>query len=285
MLLIAGSRGLLGSEFRERLSDKEAFFATFQDMDVTDRESIRNFVKDKNISAIINCTAACDVEGLEDSPDLGEAVNVRGVENLAIVSKEIGASLIYFSSDYVFDGTKTTPYVEEAVTSPLSVYGQTKLRGEREVLEKAGTALVIRTSWLFSSYGKNFLKIIAKLASGRPEIGVVFDQVGSPCYAGDLAEYVLQVIPKIKKGTREIYHLGNQGVGSWYDLAYFVVRGFGLPCKVKPIHSAEYPTKAQRPSYSVLDKSKALRDFGLDIRHYSEALTDCIAKIKKQGGL
>jgi dTDP-4-dehydrorhamnose reductase len=280
MILVTGANGLLGHEFQDRLSPGQAYFASREDVDITDLESIRRFLKGKKIKTIINCAMGGDTESCETDPNRAEQVNVLGVKYLTVAANEIGACLVHFSTDYVFDGHKNIPYAEEDETAPLSVYAKTKLDGEKAALLHAETSAVFRLSWLFSSYGKNFVKTIVRLATDRSEIGIVFDQVGCPSYAGDVADNVLKMIPNITPGTRNLYHLGNHGVCSWYDLAVAVVKGFGLTCDVKPIHTWEYPTKAKRPSYSVLDKSKVVKDFEIKLRHYSDALQDCIAKMK-----
>jgi len=280
-ILITGANGLLGSEFRERLSPEHNFFCSHADMDITDINSIRSYVKDKKISYIINCAASRDAEYLEDHYDEAEKISIHGPENLAKVSNEIGAPLIHISTDYVFDGQKSTPYQETDKTNGLSVYGKVKIAGEQAVLKTADTAAIFRTAWLFSHYGKDFVKTIKGLAEKNTELRVVYDQVGSPCYAGDLSEAILQILPQIKSHSHEIYHFTNEGICSWYDLAYQIVQGFGLPCRVVPIPTAEFPQKAKRPSFSALDKRKVKQHFGIKIRHYSEGLADCITQIKE----
>lgn len=280
-ILIVGAYGLLGSEFRERLSEKQAFFCGHKDFDITNIQTMRDYVSGKNIKYIINCAACRDAEYLESHQEEAEAISVDGPRNLAIISSEIGAVLIHVSTDYVFDGNKSFPYLETDAVNGLNVYGRMKERGEREVLAHADTCLVLRTAWLFSSYGGDFVKKIRELALKLPELKVIFDQVGSPCYAGDFAKYVVDILSLIKPNTKEIYHLTNEGICSWYDLAYATVKEFGLNCVVTPIHTADFPQKALRPKYSVLDKEKIKKDFGLKIRHYSEGLKDCIIKIKE----
>lgn len=280
-ILVTGARGLLGSEFKERLDNSSAYFCDRDEMDITNISSVREYVNGKEISCIINCAAGRDAEYLEDNFAEAQLISVDGPKNLAIVANEINASIIHISTDYVFDGEKSSPYVETDKTNGLSVYGVVKAQGEQAVLNTANTALIFRTAWLFSHYGKDFVKTIKHLAETRDELNVIFDQIGSPCYAGDLATHILEIIPQIKPNSKEIYHLTNEGVCSWYDLAYEIVRGFGLSCNVKPIHTCEFSQKAKRPYFSVLDKYKFKRDFGIDIRHYSEGLADCISKVKR----
>lgn len=281
-ILITGANGLLGSELRERLSPANNFFCSREDMDITDMDSIRRYVAGKQIKYIINCAASRDAEYLESHYEEAEKISVDGPRNLALIANELGAVLIHISTDYVFDGKKSAPYTEDDATCGLSVYGKVKIAGEKAVLSTAETALVIRTAWLFSSYGKDFVKTIYQLASTKPELKVIYDQVGTPCYAGDLAAAILQILPQIRRGTREIYHYTNEGICSWYDLAYQIVHDFGLNCRVLPIHTGDFVQKAPRPSFSALDKSKIKRDFNLQIRHYSEGLTDCINRVKEE---
>lgn len=278
---ITGACGLVGSEFRSRLNAEEACFTDREDCDITNLDNILAYGNNKDISVIINCAASRDAEYLEDNPESGLLINVQAPQNLAIAANKLGAALIHISSDYVFDGAKNTPYCEADAVSPLSVYGRQKVDGEKIVLDTADTAVILRTAWLFSSYGKDFVKTIDKLAQGRDEINVVYDQVGSPTYAADFAEAVLQMLPKIKTGSREIYNLTNEGVCSWYDLAAQIVDLFGHKCRVNPIESKDFSQRALRPKYSVLSKDKIKKDFGLQLRHYTAGLRDCVNLVKK----
>lgn len=282
MLLITGSNGLLGSKFREKLSADKAYFATRQDMDITDIDSIRRYLRGKNITTIVNCAACKDAEGLEGDLEKALALNTEGPRNIALVAGEIGAAIIHYSSDYVFDGRKNTPYTEEDETNPVSVYGKTKLAGDLAVLENAGTAVILRASWFFSDSPDTFVGKIIHAASQRKEISVVYDQVGSPCAVDDLVDHTLTIIPKIAQGSKEVYHLSNHGVCSWYDIAHYIVRKMEIDCKVVPILSSAFPLKAKRPSYSVLDKTKILSAFGLDIRHYDILLDEYLLKMKER---
>ena len=280
-ILVTGGNGLLASEIKA-IAPHGTVFCDKDEMDITSLNSIRSFIEDKKFYCIINCAAGRDAEYLESHEDEAYDISVNGPANLAVVANELGATLIHISTDYVFDGKKSSPYVETDATNGLSVYGRVKAQGEQAALSTADTAIVIRTAWLFSSYGKDFVKTIKNLAETRSEIGVVWDQVGTATYAGDLAKVILEIAPEIKPQTKEIYHFSNEGVCSWYDLAYNIVKAFGLQnkCQVKPLLTHEYPMKAPRPTYSVLDKSKIKKDFGIKIRHYSEALSDCVAKIR-----
>lgn len=278
---ITGACGLVGSEFRSRLNAEEACFTDREDCDITNLDNILAYGNNKDISVIINCAASRDAEYLEDNPESGLLINVQAPQNLAIAANKLGAALIPISSDYVFDGAKNTPYCETDAVSPLSVYGRQKVDGEKIVLDTADTAIVLRTAWLFSSYGKDFVKTIDKLAQDRDEINVVYDQVGSPTYAADFVAAILQMLPQIKTGSREIYNLTNEGVCSWYDLAAQIVDLFGHKCRVNPIESKDFSQRALRPKYSVLSKDKIKKDFGLQLRHYTAGLRDCVNLVKK----
>lgn len=281
-ILVTGARGLLGCEFRDILTDKEAFFADKSKCDITDLESITKCINNipEGISAIINCAADRNAENMEDNPKSAELITVEGPKNLALIANKYQVPLIHFSSDYVFSGDKNCPYLETDKTKALNVYGEMKIKGEKAILELADTCIIFRTAWIFSSYGKDFVKTIINLGSRQSEINVIFDQVGSPTYGADLAKWVVQILPKIKKNTKEIYHLTNEGVCSWYDLAHQTKIEMQLKCKIIPIHTSEYKQKAQRPHYSVLDKIKFKKEFKIELRHYSEALHDCCLKIK-----
>ena len=280
---LVGAYGLLGSEFRELLNDSEYYKSSSKEADITNLESLEKFVLDKSdIKYIINCAASCDAEALESNPEYANIINVEGPKNLSIIANKLNAVLIHISTDYVFDGKKSLPYQETDKTNPLSVYGCTKVESEQYLLNNTNSVVIFRTAWLFSQYGRDFVKIIRKIASNNKEIRVIFDQVGSPCFAHDLAYYILEALPMIKDGTKEIFHLTNEGVASWYDLAQFIVNGFNLDCKVIPIHSHEYVQKAKRPHYSVLDKEKFKKYFNINIRHYIFGLHECIKLIKER---
>lgn len=279
-ILITGGSGLLGQEFRRFLTDENAIFCSHSQLDVTKLEDIRQFMDANQIGYIINCAANCNAEYLEEHPEDSYFINELAPRNLAIAANEYGATLIHFSSDYVFDGKKSVPYTEQDQTSPLSVYGFSKEKSEKELINICDTVVIYRTSWLFSEFGRDFVKTMRRLGTEQ-DLRVIFDQIGSPTYAGDLAKMVTEILPQIQTGTKEIYHLSNEGSCSWYDLAHHIVRGFGLNCDVNPIHTYEFNQKARRPSYSVLDKSKVKHDFNLSIRHFNDALEECIWRIKK----
>lgn len=270
MLLVTGSNGQLGSELHKLLPD--AIFTDVADLDITDKQAVADFVKSRDIDFIVNCAAYTAVDKAEDDAALAEKINVVGSANLA----GTGAKLIHISTDYVFDGNGHRPYLPEDEAKPVSVYGITKLAGEKEVLKHNKQAVIIRTAWLYSSFGNNFVKTMRRLGSERETINVVCDQVGTPTYAADLARAIVKIIPHVNENTAGVYHFTNEGVCSWYDFAYEIMQQSGLNCKVMPILSAEYPTKAHRPFYSVLDKNKIRHTFGLEIRHWKEGLLECL---------
>lgn len=270
MYLVVGANGQLGSELKNILGDK-GIYPSREELDIVDSLTVKKFFeKNKNIKVIINCAAYTSVDKAETDVENATKVNVDGVKNLALV----GLPIIHVSTDYVFDGFKNTPYVESDITNPLSVYGKTKLAGEKEALNNGKTVIVIRTSWLYSSFGNNFVKTMIRLGKERESLNVVFDQVGTPTYARDLAEAIVDIIPQIKPNCKEIYHFSNEGVCSWYDFANEIMKQSGLKCKVNPIESKDYPTVARRPAFSVLNKAKIKKDFNIKINHWTESLKD-----------
>lgn len=274
-ILITGAKGQLGSELSKIIPD--AVLADKEELDITDFEAVKQFVNTNKIDTIINCVAYTAVDKAEDDEENTYKVNVLGAENLA----KTNCKLIHISTDYVFDGKNYEPYIEEDKTEPLSVYGKTKLESENIVLKNNKQAIVIRTSWLYSTYGNNFVKTMLRLGKEKESLNVVFDQVGTPTYAKDLAETIKIIIPNINEKTSGIYHFSNEGVCSWYDFATEIMSLSNLNCKVKPILSIEYPTKATRPHYSVLNKNKIKKTFNVEIRHWKEAFMDCLEKIKE----
>lgn len=274
-ILITGVKGQLGSELSKIIPD--AVLADKEELDITDFEAVKQFVNTNKIDTIINCVAYTAVDKAEDDEENTYKVNVLGAENLA----KTNCKLIHISTDYVFDGKNYEPYIEEDKTEPLSVYGKTKLESENVVLKNNKQAIVIRTSWLYSTYGNNFVKTMLRLGKEKESLNVVFDQVGTPTYAKDLAEIIKVIIPNINEETAGIYHFSNEGVCSWYDFATEIMSLSNLNCKVKPILSIEYPTKATRPHYSVLNKNKIKKTFNVEIRHWKEALMECLKKTKE----
>lgn len=272
MLLVTGANGQLGTELKTLLPD--AIYADLPDLDITDEAAVSAFVREREIDAIINAAAYTAVDKAEDDPDTCYKVNVLGAMNLA----KTGAKIVHVSTDYVFDGKAFMPYAETDAANPESVYGQTKRDGERAVMDLSSACVIFRTAWLYSPYGNNFVKTMRRLGAERESINVVFDQIGTPTYAGDLARTIVDVLPQIRNGSREIYHYSNEGVASWYDFAREIMRLSGLKCRVEPITTDQYPTKAKRPFYSVLNKAKIKSTFGISIPHWQESLEKCLKK-------
>ncbi|MEE3423638.1 MAG: dTDP-4-dehydrorhamnose reductase [Succinimonas sp.] len=271
-ILVTGSNGQLGTELRKLLPD--AVFADVAELDITDAGAVNAFVSENQIETIINCAAYTAVDKAEDEEDLAYRINATGPENLA----KTGCRLVHISTDYVFNGESCVPYTASHETAPLSAYGRTKLAGERLILENNSRAVIIRTAWLYSSHGSNFVKTMRKLGETRDSVNVVNDQIGTPTFAGDLAAAILAIIPRINEETAGIYHYTNEGVCSWYDFAYEIMELSGYSCRVRPISSAEYPAKAHRPGYSLLDKSLIKKVFKIEIPYWKESLKKCLSQ-------
>lgn len=273
-VLVTGANGQLGSEIQNnthRISNY--YFSDADSLDITDAQAIRAFVQQHAIDLIVNCAAYTNVDKAEDDCATAEAINHTAVAHLASVCKEFQLPLIHISTDYVFGGTKNTPYRETDATQPLGVYGRTKLAGEQAIQNIGIEHLIIRTSWLYSlRFGNNFVKTIQRLSGERPQLKVVADQVGTPTNAADLADFIVQAIENAwYRGKREVYHFSNEGVCSWYDFAVAIVAASGNVCEVLPCTSAEFPSKVTRPSYSVLDKTKLKTDFGYRIPYWRDS--------------
>ena len=280
-ILITGCNGQLGSEMRllEAAHGEHTYYNTdVAELDITNQEAVEAFVAEKAIDGIVNCAAYTAVDKAEENKQLCTSLNTEAPAYLAVAVEKRGGWLIQISTDYVFNGKKHTPYVETDTPCPDSVYGSTKLAGELGVSKFCKRTMIIRTAWLYSSFGNNFVKTMMRLGSERTDLGVIFDQIGTPTYARDLAEAIFTVI---EKGVRPgVYHYTNEGVTSWYDFAKAIHRLAGISsCKVRPLHTAEYPTPAHRPHYSVLDKTKIKQAYGIEIPYWEESLAECIAKI------
>lgn len=274
MFLVVGANGQLGSELKLQLQDR-AVYVDRTELDITDKAAVEAFVVQHQFEAIINCAAYTAVDKAESDEKVAELINVEGPRNLAAT----GLPLVHISTDYVFDGTACRPYSEDDEPNPQTAYGRTKLAGEKAVMETAQTAVIIRTAWLYSTFGNNFVKTMRKLGAERDSLNVVFDQVGTPTYAKDLAAAIVAILPQMKAGTKEIYHFSNEGVCSWYDFALAVMAQSDLNCEVLPIESKDYPTPAKRPHYSVLNKAKIKRDFGIKINNWAVSLAECVEKL------
>ena len=279
MYLITGGNGQLGTELSKRLPN--AIRTDVDDLDITRESLVADFVKKYNIDTIVNCAAYTAVDKAEDNIELATKINVDGPANLA----KTGAKIVHISTDYVFDGTAHKPYSPDSTKdeiNPISVYGKTKFAGEVKVLRYAINSVIIRTAWLYSPYGNNFVKTMRKLGSEKESINVVADQIGTPTYAGDLADAIVKILPQINLKNRGIYHFTNMGVCSWYDFAHEIMDLSGLQCRVNPIKTTEYPTRAKRPYYSVLDKSDIINTFGVEIPHWKDSLKKCISELDAQ---
>ncbi|MEG1659826.1 MAG: dTDP-4-dehydrorhamnose reductase [Bacteroides sp.] len=280
-ILITGANGQLGNEMRVLSATNPGhtyFFTDVQELDICQPAAIDTFVETNQIDLIVNCAAYTAVDKAEDDPVLCDKLNHLAPGYLARAAQKRGAGMIQISTDYVFDGTAHLPYTEEVPTCPASVYGSTKLAGEHRVREQCDKAVIIRTAWLYSIYGNNFVKTMIRLGRERNTLGVIFDQIGTPTYAHDLAAAIYAVIARgVVPGT---YHFSNEGVCSWYDFTLAIHRLAGIrTCRVSPLHTADYPTKAARPSYSVLDKTKIKATFELEIPHWETSLAQCISQL------
>ena len=285
-VLITGSNGQLGSEIKKLASgyeNLECIFKDLSELDICDTGTLNTFITDQHINAVINCAAYTAVDKAEEEALIAQKVNSEAVLNLANALKKVDGKLIHISTDYVFDGNHSQPYKESDPVSPIGVYGETKRSGELVVLNSSIDAIVIRTSWLYSGNGNNFVKTMLRLGNKKKSIQVVSDQKGTPTYAKDLAKTCLDILSdasstKIsKKGS--LYHYSNEGVTSWYNFATAIMEIGNIDCKVIPIETKDYPTQARRPMYSVLDKSKIKSDFKVTIPHWRDSLTNCIKKI------
>lgn len=279
-ILVTGSNGQLGSEFRrleKEYTEHTFFFTDIKELDITDADKTMNFIKSNKIDATLNCAGYTAVDKAESEKELAMQINATAVKNLALASGKVNAVFVHISTDYVFEGKNFKPYTENDTASPKSIYGKTKLDGEIEVIFNAKRALIFRTSWLYSSFGKNFVKTIAEKAKSAEELKVVYDQIGTPTYAADLAKTILTILPKLPAKMRtEIYNFSNEGVASWFDFAKAITDIKNIDCKILAVSSKEYPTEAVRPFYSVLDKSKLKKDFGITIPYWRDSLKDCL---------
>lgn len=283
-ILITGCNGQLGNEMQllEKENPQHQYFNTdVAQLDITNPEAIEEFVSNNAIDIIVNCAAFTAVDKAESSQELCHLLNAKAPEYLATAVAKRGGYLVQVSTDYVFDGTNHTPYTEDEATCPNSVYGSTKLEGEKLAMAACANTMIIRTAWLYSTFGNNFVKTMIRLGQEKPELGVIFDQIGTPTYAGDLAAAIMAAINHgIVPG---IYHFSNEGVISWYDFTKAIHRIAGITsCHVKPLHTAEYPTPAARPHYSVLDKTKIKQTYGIEIPYWEESLEKCVAKLLAQ---
>ena len=284
-VLITGANGQLGNEMRRlgAVSPNEYLFTDVAELDITDKAAVSEFVKSNNVEIIVNCAAYTNVDKAEDDEATAELINATAVRNLAEAVKAVDGTLFHVSTDYVFGSEGNTPRTEDMPTNPLGVYGKTKLHGEQAIAEVGAKAIIIRTAWLYSEFGNNFLKTMLRLTAEKESLNVVFDQVGSPTYAGDLALAIFSIIEGgVYAGNEGVYHFSNEGVCSWYDFATEIAAAAGHECVVMPCHSNEFPSKVTRPPFSVLDKTKIKTTFGIEIPHWRDSMLYCLQRLAKQ---
>ena len=280
-ILITGCNGQLGNEMQlleKDFSEHQWFNTDVEELDITDQLAIEQFIQENQIDGIVNCAAYTAVDKAESNKELCTSLNTVAPAYLAAAVDKRGGWMIQISTDYVFDGTNHTPYVETDTPCPDSVYGSTKLAGEFGVQKFCRRSMIIRTAWLYSTFGNNFVKTMLRLGKEKTELGVIFDQIGTPTYARDLAKAIMAAIAQgIQPG---VYHFSNEGVISWYDFTKAIHRIAGITsCHVRPLHTAEYPTPAKRPAYSVLDKTKIKETYNIEIPYWEESLKECIEKL------
>ena len=286
-ILVTGANGQLGNEMRivSRESAHHYIFTDVAELDITDAAAVEKMVADNDVKVIVNCAAYTNVDKAEDDRSLAELLNAKAVENLAVAIRRNDGLLVHVSTDSVFGGHKNnTPCREEEAANPTGVYGETKLHGEEAVIRSGCHYLIIRTAWLYSEYGKNFVKTMLNLTATKPSLKVVFDQTGTPTYAYDLAAAIYDIVEQRKyEGRDGIYHYSNEGVCSWYDFTKAIAEYAGhTACDIQPCHSDEFPSKVVRPSYSVLDKTKIKTTFGLKVPYWTDSLKQCIDNLQRQ---
>lgn len=284
-ILITGANGQLGNEMRRlgEVSPNTYIYTDVAELDITNAAAVAAFVKENAVDIIVNCAAYTNVDKAESDEATAELINATAVENLAKAMKEVNGTLFHVSTDYVFGNEGNTPRTEDMPLSPLGVYGRTKLHGEQAIAAVGCKAIIIRTAWLYSEFGNNFLKTMLRLTAEREQLNVVFDQVGTPTYAGDLALAIFSIIEGgVYEGNEGVYHFSNEGVCSWYDFATEIAIAAGnTACKVLPCHSSEFPSPVTRPAFSVLDKSKIKDTFGIEIPHWRDSMLYCIKRLKQ----
>ena len=283
-ILVTGSNGQLGSEMvalQPQETHHQWFNLDINELDITDKNAVEQFVVNNKIDGIINCAAYTNVDKAEEDVALCYKVNRDAPQYLAQAIEKVGGFIIHISTDYVFDGTNNIPYTEQDKPNPVTIYGKSKIEGEQYVCESCKQHIIIRTAWVYSSYGKNFVKTMIKLGEEKPSLGVIFDQIGSPTYARDLAKAIITIVNQgIKPG---IYNFSNEGVISWYDFTKHIHQLANITsCKVAPIHTADYPTLAQRPHFSVLDKTKIKNTYNIEIPYWRDSLEECILLLEQQ---
>ncbi len=286
-VLVTGSNGQVGSEIKDLVQHStfktqlyNYHFTSSENLDITDSHKVEEYCKHNDIEVIINCAAYTAVDKAEDDEENADLVNHLAVKNLAQIAKEKDIKLVHISTDYVFDGTNYKPYGEDDKVNPNGVYGKTKLEGELAMTDiNPSNSIIIRTSWVYSSFGANFVKTMLRLGKERDELGVIFDQVGTPTYARDLAKVILEILPKLDNKKISIYNYSNEGVLSWYDFAKEIMKMAKIDCKINPIETKEYPTPAKRPHFSLLNKSKIKQTYSLEIPYWKDGLDRCLKKM------
>lgn len=284
-ILVTGSKGQLGMELQEISANYQyKFFFTDRAMlDICNSQAVNKFLTENKVNIIINCAAYTAVDKAESEQDIADQINHLAVQNLAALAKEMDITLIHISTDYVYNGQNYKPYIETDTTSPTSIYGTTKLAGENAIIKQnLASYVIIRTSWVYSYYGNNFVKTMIKLGKDRDSLNVIFDQVGTPTYAKDLAETILTILPQINNSNSGIYNYSNEGVTSWYDFACAIMEHEAIPCKVFPIETRDYPTPATRPHYSLLNKTKLKQTFNITIPYWKDSLHECLIKLRNK---
>jgi dTDP-4-dehydrorhamnose reductase len=277
-ILITGSHGQLGNEMQQaanRFPDFNYLYTDVEDLDICDKAALSTFVKANHVNIIVNCAAYTAVDKAEDDVELCYKINSDAVLNIGEVATENGLKVVHVSTDYVFDGTNHIPYKEDQEVCPATVYGKSKLAGEQALFSSCKQAVILRTAWLYSSFGNNFVKTMMKLGTERDSINVIFDQIGTPTYAADLADAILKVLSH-ETFVPGIYHFSDEGACSWYDFTKSIHRIAGISCDVRPIEAKDYPARTPRPHYSVLNKAKIKSTYGIVLPHWEESLEKCI---------
>ncbi|MFI3304301.1 MAG: dTDP-4-dehydrorhamnose reductase [Rikenellaceae bacterium] len=282
-ILVTGADGQLGNEMQRvaKGGDDRYIFTDVAELDITNYDAISKIVVSEKVDVIVNCAAYTNVDKAEEDEAFANLLNNTAAGYLAKAAASVGATLIHISTDYVFDGSAHIPYAEDQPTKPIGVYGVTKLAGERSVAKSGCNYIIIRTSWLYSQWGGNFVKTMQRLTAERDTLSVIFDQVGTPTHAGDLADVIGHIIATDQLSKQGVYHFSNEGVCSWFDFAHAICEKSGNECKISPIHSNEFPAKVTRPHFSVLDKTKIKTTFGIEIPYWTESLDKCINELKE----
>ena len=286
-ILVTGANGQLGHEMQRvaKSSNHNYIFTdvadVYEKLDITSLEDIRETVKKNDVDIIVNCAAYTNVDKAESDYDTANLINNTAAGNLAAAMKEVGGTLIHISTDYVFQGDRNTPCQEDWATKPLGVYGKTKLAGEKAIEATGCNHIIIRTAWLYSQWGKNFVKTMQSLTASHDTLKVVFDQVGTPTFAGDLADVIDHIINSGQTDKTGIYHFSNEGVCSWYDFAKMICKLSGNTCDITPCYSEEFPSPVKRPHFSVLDKKKIRNTFGIKVPYWTDSLEVCIKQLEK----